>query len=57
MKTSIISLAIAVVPLITLVSSVIVIKIISSWHGHHSLSYHRTRRNILRALASGVMMR
>jgi len=57
MKTSIISLAIAIIPLITLFGSIIAFKIITGWHGHHSLSYHRTRRNILRALASGVMMR
>ena len=57
MKTSITKLAIAVVPLLTLVSSVIAIKLITSRHSHHSLSYHRTRRSILRALASGVMMR
>jgi len=57
MKTSIIKLAIAVVPFITLVSSIIVVKLITGRHNHHSLSFHRTRRSILRALASGVMMR
>jgi len=57
MKTSIIKLAIAVVPFIALVVSIITIKLINSEHSHHSLSFHRTRRNILRALASGVMMR
>lgn len=57
MKTSLIKLAIAVVPFITLVSSIIVFKLITSNHSHHSFSFHRTRRSILRALASGVMMR
>lgn len=57
MKTSITKLAIAVVPFITLVSSIIAIKLVTNRHSHHSLSFHRTRRNILRALASGVMMR
>ena len=57
MRTSIIKFAIAVVPFITLVVSIIATKLISNRRIHHSLSFHRTRRNILRALASGVMMR
>lgn len=57
MKTSITKLAIAVVPFIAIAGSIITLKLINSAHSHHSLSFHRTRRGILRALASGVMMR
>lgn len=57
MKTSIIRLAVTIIPFITLVGSIVAVKLISSAHSHHSLSFHRIRRNILRALAAGVMVR
>jgi hypothetical protein len=50
-------LAIAVIPLFTLVASITFISWFSSWYAHHPLAWYRKRRHILRALASGVMLR
>lgn len=57
METFILKLAVAVIPLVALVVSVVSISIISSWYAHHPLAWHRRNRTMLRALASGVMMR
>lgn len=57
METFIIKLAVAVIPLVVLVASVTIISNLSSWYTHHPLAWHRGRRSILRALASGVMLR
>lgn len=57
METFFLKLAIAVIPLVALVTSVITIYGISSWYAHHPLAWHRRRRTILRAVAAGVMLR
>lgn len=57
METFLLKLAVAVIPLITLVASVVTISSISSWYAHHPLAWHRRNRSILRALAHGVTMR
>jgi hypothetical protein len=57
MKTFIFKLAVAVIPLLTLIASITIISGISSWYTHHPLAWHRRRRNILRALSAGVMLR
>ena len=57
METFFLKLAVAVIPLAVLVASVTTISYLSSWYSHHSLAWHRRRRHILRALASGVMLR
>ena len=57
METFLLKLAVAVIPLVTLVASVVIISGISSWYAHHPLAWHRRRRSILRAVSSGVMMR
>lgn len=57
METFILKLAVAVIPLVTLVASVVIISSISSWYTHQPLAWHRRRRTILRAVASGVMLR
>jgi hypothetical protein len=57
METFLFKLAVAVIPLVTLVASVVTISSISSWYAHHPLAWHRRNRTILRALAAGVMMR
>lgn len=57
METFFWKLAVAVIPLVSLVASVTFISWLSSWYTHHSLAWHRRRRHILRALASGVMLR
>lgn len=57
METFIIKLAVAVIPLILLVASVIAISSLHYWYTHHPLSWHRRRRHMLRALAHGVVLR
>ena len=57
METLILKLTVAVIPLIVLVASVTSFTKLSSWYTHHPLSWHRKRRNLLRALAVGVVMR
>jgi len=57
METFILKLAVAVIPLVVLVASVILISHLSSRYTRHPLALHRKRRQILRALASGVMLR
>lgn len=57
METFLVKLAVAVIPLVALVASVVIIFIISTRHAHRPLAWHRRRRNILRALAAGVMLR
>ena len=56
MKTLILKLTVAVIPLIVLIASVTSIYKLSFWYTHHPLSWHRKRRNLLRALAAGVVM-
>lgn len=57
METFFIKLAVAVIPLVALVASIVIISSISSWYAHHPLAWHRRRRAILRAVAAGVMLR
>lgn len=57
MESFIFKLAVAVIPLFVLVVSATGITYLSSWYAHHPLAWHRRRRNILRALANGVMLR
>jgi hypothetical protein len=57
METLILKLAVAVIPLVLLVTSVTAISTVSHWYTHRPLAWHRRRRHILRALASGVMLR
>jgi hypothetical protein len=57
METFILKLAVAVIPLVVLVASVTIISTLSKKHAHHSLTWHRTRRTMMRALAAGVMLR
>lgn len=57
METFIIKLAVAVIPLVVLVSSVTICSAFSSWYAHRPLSWHRRRHHILRTLAGGVVMR
>jgi len=57
METFILKLAVAVIPLVVLVASVVLLSHLSSWYTHHSLTWHRKHRHILRALAGGVMLR
>lgn len=54
METFLLKLAVAVIPLVALVASVIIITGISSRYTRHPLAWHRKRRSILRALATGV---
>lgn len=57
METFFLKLAVAVVPLVVLVASVATISNLSSWYSRHPLAWQRKRRNILRTLAAGVMLR
>lgn len=57
METFILKLAVAVIPMVVLVISVTLISSLSSWYTQHPLAWHRKRRSILRALASGVIHR
>jgi hypothetical protein len=57
METFILKLAIAAIPLVVLVASVTIFSTLSKKHAHHPLAWQRTRRNMMRALAAGVMLR
>lgn len=57
METFILKLAVAVIPLVVLVASVTIITTLSKQTVHHPLSWHRTRRNALRGLAAGALLR
>lgn len=57
METFVIKLSVAVIPLVVLVASVVIHSKLSSWHIRRPLAWHRTRRHVLRAMASGVMIR
>lgn len=57
MEIFILKLAIAVIPLILLVASVSILSTLSHWYTHHPLTWHRQRRQILRALAQGALLR
>lgn len=57
METFIVKIAVAVIPLVILVASVAILSKLSAWYAHHPLSWHRTRRQVLHALASGVLFR
>lgn len=57
METFILKLAVAVIPMVVLVISVTLISSLLSWYTQHPLAWHRKRRSILRALASGVIHR
>lgn len=56
METFILKLAVAVIPLVALVASVTAITSLSKWYVHHPLAWHRSWRNIQRALAAGIML-
>jgi hypothetical protein len=57
METFILKLAVAVIPLVVLVASVTIFSTLSKKHANHPLTWQRTRRNMMRALAAGVMLR
>jgi hypothetical protein len=57
MEIFILKLAVAVIPLVLLVASVTIISTLSKKRVHHPLAWHRTRRDMMRALAAGVMLR
>jgi hypothetical protein len=57
METFILKLAVAVIPLALLVTSVLIISKLSSWHIRHPSVRHRTRRRSLRTLAAEVSSR
>lgn len=57
METFIVKLAVAVIPLFLLVGSVTTTSSFSHWYVRHPLSWHRRRRQMLRALAHGSALR
>jgi len=57
METLIFKLAVAVIPLILLITSVITTSSVSRWYVHQPLAWHRKRRNVLRTMARGVLLR
>lgn len=57
METFLLKLAVAVIPLIILITSVNLISAVSRWYTHHPLTWHRRRRQILRAIAHGALLR
>jgi len=57
METFLLKLAVAVIPLILLVTSVTIISAVSCWYAHRSLAWHRTCRHVLRSLAHGALLR
>jgi len=57
METFLLKLAVAVIPLILLVTSVTLISAVSSWYTRRPLAWHRRRRYALRALAHGALLR
>jgi hypothetical protein len=56
METFLLKLAVAVIPLFLLVTSVTLISAVSSWYTHHPLAWHRRRRHFLRTLAHGTLL-
>jgi hypothetical protein len=57
METFIFKLAVAVIPLIILVTSAVTISAFSHWYARHPLAWHRRRRHFLRTLALGALLR
>ncbi len=57
MKTFIPRLAVAVIPFVVLVASVIACTSLPRWSAHRPLAWHRSRRSVLRALAGGLWLR
>ena len=57
MEPFILKLVVAVIPPIILVASVTIASKFLVSFTHHSLSWHRTRRCILKSMAAGVMLR
>jgi hypothetical protein len=57
METFILKLALVVVLLAVPVASTTIISHLSSCYSRHPLSWQRKRRNMLRSLAAGVMLR
>lgn len=58
MEPFIIKLAVAVLPLIALISTITFYSTINPRIlAHRPLSYHRTRRSVEKALAAGTMLR
>jgi hypothetical protein len=57
METFLLELAVAVIPLILLIASVNLISAASRRNTHRPLAKYRRRRNILRSLAHGVLLR
>ena len=56
METFLIKLAVAVIPLILLVTSVNLISSFSHWYTHRPLAWHRRRRHFLRTIAHGALL-
>jgi len=57
MESFIFKLAVAVIPLILLVTSVVTISSVSHWYAHHPLAWHRKRRHMLRTLTHCALLR
>lgn len=57
METFILKLAVATLPLLMLVVSVITLTEISRWYAHHHLFLFRIRRTILKTMAATFMAR
>jgi hypothetical protein len=57
METFFLKLAVAIIPLILLILTITSIAKLSDWYAQQPLSWHRSRRHFLRALASGIMLR
>jgi hypothetical protein len=57
METFFIKLVVATAPLILLVVSVTMLTCISHRRTHHSMSWHRRRRTILKTMAAGILLR
>lgn len=56
MESFLLKLAVAVLPLIFLIASIIIYTGLSSRHTRRSLSRHRNRRSIRRALTAGTVI-
>jgi hypothetical protein len=57
MQTILIITAVAVLPLALLTAAGLDRSSLSRWYCQHPLAWHRTRRQILRALAHGAQLR
>lgn len=57
MEIFIIKLAVAIIPAVALIGSIIFFSALAKLHTHRHLAFHRTRRSVQRALAAGVMLR